>query len=532
MSQRAGVRERPERIATPSPNGSRSTEPLVTYDILKDKLFRAILLITLVVLCAAMAFALIFDGVSHRRTAASAAPASSTASSVGHGMAAANGHVVNVTLTSVETDQTIVPAGPGVAPVTYHVWTFDGTVPGPVIRVHLGDTVHFTLRNESTMGMQHSIDFHAAMTPWANLPSGAGALTGNYQPVNPGETKTFDWVAMYPGVFMYHCGVPPVLEHIANGMNGAIVVEPSNLPKEREYVLVNSEFYPGAKPIEGVYFGDFTAMQAATPRYVVWNGVADQYKAHPLVARPNEKFRIWVVNVGPTLTSAWHVIGTMFNTYADGNPANVIYGDQTYNIPPGGGAMFELQVPEAGLYPFVTHAFAYTGRGAVGLIEIDPKAASRPASYPVMGDPFSAGVEPFAPPASVASVVGVAPSSVPAGVSTPSSTPAPGANASAASCSPHGTVVSVMAEKTAFSASCLAAPANKPFTIEFMNMDAGVPHNIAIFTDSSASNALFTGKLVSGPATVTYHVTALEPGTYYYRCDVHPTQMYGTFVAK
>ncbi|HEX9311359.1 MAG TPA: cupredoxin domain-containing protein [Actinomycetota bacterium] len=89
-----------------------------------------------------------------------------------------------------------------------------------------------------------------------------------------------------------------------------------------------------------------------------------------------------------------------------------------------------------------------------------------------------------------------------------------------------------MAEKTAFSASCLAAPANKPFTIEFMNMDTGVPHNIAIFTDSSASNALFTGKLVSGQATVTYHVTALEPGTYYFRCDVHPTQMYGTFVAK
>src|ERR1051325_8727236 len=126
MSQGTGVRERAGLIPTPSPNGSRSVEPTVTYDILKDRLFRAILLVTLVVLSGVMAFALIFDGVSHRRTAASAAPASSTASSTGYGMAAANGHVVNVALTSVETDQTILPAGSGVTPVTYHVWTFDG----------------------------------------------------------------------------------------------------------------------------------------------------------------------------------------------------------------------------------------------------------------------------------------------------------------------------------------------------------------------------------------------------------------------
>ena len=142
--------------------------------------------------------------------------------------------------------------------------------------MHLGDTVHFTLTNNSSIGMQHSIDFHAAMTPWDK----------NYQPVDPGQTKTFDWVAMYPGVFMYHCGVPPVLEHIANGMYGAIVVEPNNLPKEREYVLVSSEFYPGAKPVDGVYEGDYNRMLSAKPGFVVFNGVADQYKTSPLVARP------------------------------------------------------------------------------------------------------------------------------------------------------------------------------------------------------------------------------------------------------
>ena len=326
-------------------------------------------LVALVVTALYAANALGRSNTSSAASSGSSGASGAGAAGVVYKMTKPNGHVVNINLTTVETDQTIAPAANGLPAVVYHVWTFDGTAPGPVIRVHLGDTIHFTLHNASTMGMQHSIDFHAAMTPWANLPSGSGALTGNYQPVNPGETKTFDWVAMYPGVFMYHCGVPPVLEHISNGMYGAIVVEPDNLPKEREYVLVNSEFYPGAKPIKGVYYGDFDAMQAGTPTYVVWNGVADQFKANPLMARPNEKFRIWVVNAGPTLTSAWHVIGTMFDSYADGNPANVVRGDQTYNIPPGGGAMFELQIPDPGLYPFVTHAFAYTARGAVGLID-------------------------------------------------------------------------------------------------------------------------------------------------------------------
>jgi nitrite reductase (NO-forming) len=459
-----------------------------------------------------------------RPSSASGAPAAAT----GYRVYKPTGHVVNITLTTTETDQTIVPAAPGMAPVVYHVWTFDGTTPGPVIRVHVGDTVHFTLRNASTMGMQHSIDFHAAMTPWANLPAaGSTTLTGNYQPVNPGQTKTFTWDAMFPGVFMYHCGVVPVLEHISNGMYGAIVVEPNNLPKEREFVLVNSEFYPTPKPVDGVYVGDYDRMLSGHPSYVVWNGVADQYKANPLTVRPNEKFRIWVVNAGPTLTSAFHVIGTMFNSYADGNPANVVYGDQTYNIAPGGAAMFELQIPDSGLYPFVTHAFAYTALGAVGLIKVDPNAPAPPASYPTTGDPFSAGLTAFKPPAAVASVINAS------SVGGAAATPAPGGTSSTtASCSPHGSVVNVMAQNSAFSTSCLAAPAGKPFTIQFMNMDAGVPHNLSIYTDSAATTALFKGNLVVGSSTASYHVPALKPGTYYFRCDVHPAQMFGTFVVR
>ena len=515
------TKQRPPEITVPSRDGSSA--PPGTGRGRLDRGVAALAALALLVGILAITVAVTNDTTS----TTSAAPAAVAP-------AAANGTTVNVNLTAVETDQTIVPAAPGVSPVEYHVWTFDGTAPGPVIRVHLGDTIHFTLRNASTMGMQHSIDFHAAMTPWADLPKeGQTTLTGNYQAVNPGETKTFDWVASYPGVFMYHCGTPPVLEHIANGMYGAIIVEPDSLPEEREFVLVNSEFYPGAKPVQGVTVGDPAAMAAGTPTYVVWNGVADQYKASPLAVQPNEPFRIWVVNAGPTLTSAFHVIGTMFDVYADGNPANVIRGDQTYNVPPGGGAMFELMIPDAGLYPFVTHAFAYTGRGAVGLIRVDPSAASAPDAYPLLGDPFSAGVQPYAAPDAVADIVG--PVAAP-GDQMPSMMPMPSGGSSSAggatTCEPRGTKLALTASGSAFDTGCLAAAAGTAFTIAFTNKDAGVPHNVSIYSDGSATKTYFQGDLLTGPDSIVYHVPALPAGTYVFRCDVHPTTMVGTFVVK
>jgi nitrite reductase (NO-forming) len=436
-----------------------------------------------------------------------------------------NGTTVNVDLVAEEAIQEIAPD------VNYHVWTFNGTTPGPVIRVHLGDTVHFTLTNNSAIGMQHSIDFHAALTPWADLPDpGSDTLTGNYQPVDPGDTKTFDWVARYPGVFMYHCGVPPVLQHISNGMYGAIIVETDDLPAEREFVLVSSEYYPGAKPIDGVYEGDLDRMLAVDPEYVVFNGKVDLHKSEPLVVAPNEPFRIWVMNAGPTLTNAFHVIGTLFNqTHDTGNPANTQYGLQTFNIAPGSGAMFELQIPDPGLYPFVTHAFAYTGLGAVGLVKVDPNAPPAPSAYPAMGDPFTAGLTSAMPPTASGGTPSGSASAMPSMSMTPSAEATSSPSTSAA-CAPAGTALRVVALNSVFDATCLAAPAGKPFTIAFDNQDPGVPHNIAIYTDDSATESLFVGELVTGPKKVKYEVGALDAGTYFFRCDVHPTTMTGTFV--
>jgi nitrite reductase (NO-forming) len=133
---------------------------------------------------------------------------------------------------------------------------------------------------------------------------------------------------------------------------------------------VQSEFYVN-KGSDGLFHSDSTKMNAAMPDYVVFNGFANQYKDEPLTANPGERIRLWVMNAGPTTFSAFHVIGALFDTaYADGNPQNEQHGMQTVNIPPGGGYMVELVIPDAGLYPFVTHSFAYTGKGALGLIKI------------------------------------------------------------------------------------------------------------------------------------------------------------------
>jgi nitrite reductase (NO-forming) len=269
--------------------------------------------------------------------------------------AALQGSTVNVMLTVKEVLISIAPD------IAYHAWTFNGTVPGPVIRVRQGQVVHFTLVNDGTM--PHSIDFHAAQTPW-NV---------NYQPVDPGKSFSFTWRANYPGVFMYHCGAPVTIYHMVNGMYGAIIVDPAQgWAPAQEYVLVQSEFYTTQLP-DGTYGVDPNKLTSGIPDYVVFNGYVNQYKENPLTAKAGQRIRIFIVNAGPTEFSAFHVIGAIFSdTYADGNPANHMVGNQTVTVPPGGGMVVELTIPQAGLYPFVTHSFADVGKGALGVIKVTP----------------------------------------------------------------------------------------------------------------------------------------------------------------
>ncbi len=252
--------------------------------------------------------------------------------------------------------------------VTYDGWTFGGTVPGPVIRVREGDTVRVTLVNESPMG--HSIDFHSARIP----------MNVAFRTIGPGEELEFEFVARDPGAFMVHCGTPPVLLHLMQGMYLPIIVDPAEgwgTDVDREFVLVQSEFYPTGGEDGRPAVPDMDAARAKDATYVVFNGRAGQYVDAPLEADVGDRVRIFVVNAGPSLRSDFHLVGTVFDrVMPDGNPDNAMENVQTWSVPAGGGAVFETVFEEdasgEGAYAFVTHAFADADKGAVGLIQVGP----------------------------------------------------------------------------------------------------------------------------------------------------------------
>ena len=235
-----------------------------------------------------------------------------------------------------------------------NLWTFGGSVPGPVIRVTQGDTIHFKLTNNGATA--HSMDFHAAEI----------APNRAYIDVEPGKDFEFDWEAVQPGVYMYHCATAPVLHHIGNGMYGMVIVEPSGqqLEPAREYALVQSELYFGGQD----KVGDLAKMTDEDPDWIVFNGFANQYVEEPLVADPGELVRVYILNAGPSKWSAFHVIGTIFDrTWQEG----VVGGpSQTVNIAPSQGAIVEFTMEEDGMYPFVTHAFGDAVKGAIGMFKV------------------------------------------------------------------------------------------------------------------------------------------------------------------
>lgn len=282
--------------------------------------------------------------------------------------------------------------------VQYQAWTFDDSVPGPTIHVRQGQTVNVTFTNKGTM--QHSLDFHAAMTP----PS------LHYVDLMPGKSITYSFVARVPGAFVYHCGTPPVLLHIGNGMYGALIVDPATPlpPASESYVLVQGEWY--TQQVSGKVMGaDYQKMLDQRPDEVVFNGAAFQYRDHPLPATPGKRVRIYFVNAGPSLWSAFHVIGAIFDKiYPDGDAAHAMSGVSTYTVAPGEGAVFDLVIADPGKYPFVDHAMSHAVIGAVGVLAVGipseapaeaapaaSKAAAPAASAPAPAAPTIAAAGPY-----------------------------------------------------------------------------------------------------------------------------------------
>lgn len=241
--------------------------------------------------------------------------------------------------------------------VDYDAWTFGGKVPGPFMRVTQGDTVDFTLINKAMM--PHSMDFHAAEI----------APSKYYVNVMPNDSIHYRFVPHVPGVFLYHCGTAPVAAHIANGMYGALIVDPvTPRPAAKEFIFVQSEFYLDSATTGKPRSLSWERLLGLAPDYVVFNGRAAQYSENPIAVKAGELLRLYVVNAGPNRFSAFHVVGGIFDrVYVDGSQHSPLEGVQTVAVPVGGASIFEIRLKEPGDYPFVTHAFADATKGAVGI---------------------------------------------------------------------------------------------------------------------------------------------------------------------
>jgi nitrite reductase (NO-forming) len=249
--------------------------------------------------------------------------------------------------------------------VQYTFWTFGGSVPGPMVRVHQGDIVELTLKNRANSSQPHSIDLHAV-----NGPGGGSILTQTA----PGAKTGFTFKAQNPGLFVYHCATPEVTEHVANGMYGLILVEPPGglPPVDHEFYVMQGDFYTqGALGVPGLQGYSPEKMLAERPEYVVFNGSTHALMGeHALQAKTGELVRVFFGNGGPNLASSFHVIGEVFDKVYPEAGTQAQTNVQTTLVPAGGATMVEFKVDQPGSYILVDHSLGRHLKGAMGELQV------------------------------------------------------------------------------------------------------------------------------------------------------------------
>jgi nitrite reductase (NO-forming) len=308
-------------------------------------------------------------------------------------------HAAPVKEIRIDASNRLIDLAPG---VKYSAWTLGDQVPGPTVRVRVGDRVRYTMSNRTDEMMPGRVRFKAPMMHSMDFHSAEGSPQNLFHSIPPGQTISYEFTPAYPGVFMYHCVTPPMVEHVAAGMYGVMIVEPANgypTKADREYVIVQSEFYakpdPKGRKVDdtAVYVMDTRKALARDPTHVVFNGRFNGMMEKPLVAKPGERVRLFVLNIGPGSTSSFHVVGAIFDrVWIEGNPRNELRGLQSVLLGASSGAIVEFMVPEKGEYIMVDHHFANAALGAVGVINASESsgtllAPGHPGAAPAATDP-------------------------------------------------------------------------------------------------------------------------------------------------
>ena len=426
-------------------------------------------------------------------------------------------HVI-VDLEAIEKNVEIAPG------VNYTAWTFNGTIPAPMIRARVGDTVEIRLSNPAASKNTHNIDLHAV-----NGPGGGAGVTN----VAPGETKAFTFKAKTEGLFVFHCAAGIVADHIANGMYGAIMIDPpSGLDKvDHEYYVGQNEFYTDLDTNQkGNASLDMNKMLAEDPPYVAFNGsVGSLLKDKALTAKTGETVRLYFADGGPNLISSFHVIGEIFdkawNYGATGSTP--LTGVQTVLVPPGGAAIVQFKVDVPGDYKLVDHAIIRVSKGAVGTLTVT--GPDDPETFQSLSGVTGAAagghdMSPATPAPTATQATTAAPATPTASATTAATT--------AASTTPLPANTLLMQDNV-FVPTTLTVKAGQKTTFTLVNQGK-VPHNfhIAPADGNYDSAASVTGDITNAGKTSTVDWTPPATGTFKFRCDIHPDQMFGTITVQ
>jgi len=410
---------------------------------------------------------------------------------------------------SLETVEKRVEIAPG---VEYDVWTFNGSVPGPFVRVRQWDTVEIRLKNNAGSSMAHSIDLHAVTGP-----GGGAGLTG----VAPGEEKAFRFKALTPGLYVYHCASGVVADHIANGMYGLILVEPpSGLASvDREYYVMQGEFYTtGNTGEKGHQQQDMVRLLDEAAQYVVFNGNTQSLVGDgALQGRVGETVRIYFGNAGPNLVSSFHVIGEIFDRVYDQASlvSSPLEGVQTTLVPAGGATMVEFQLDVPGDYKLVDHSLGRLVKGALGTLHVEGR--QNPDVFGPVDETPGSGTSPATP---------MPDHTFP---TEPTATPTPAASA-------EGVQIEMKMGDSFFESKEVSVEAGQKVTFDLIN-DGVLPHNMRIAGPDGKYNT--DDDVISSPDIVLGNQkAALEwqadgsPGSIAFQCDIHPGVMAGTITVR
>jgi len=416
---------------------------------------------------------------------------------------------VVVDLTATEQQKEIAPG------VSYDVWGFNGSTPGPMIRVRLGDTVEIKLTNPATNTQPHNIDLHAVNGP------GGGMDASN---VLPGQSRAFTFKAQTAGLFAYHCAAGIVADHIANGMYGAILVEPANgMPNtvDHEYYVGQSEFYTtGPNGAKGAQDLDYTKLQHEDPTYVVFNGNSKSLVGNnALQAKPGETVRLYFVDGGPNFISSFHVIGEILDrVWAYGGLEDQpLHGLQSVLVPPGATTITDFKVDVPGDYKLVDHAVTRVGLGAAGFLHVIGDA--NPGVFNPLSEATPMSMSPTAAATPPASATATSASSVSA-----TAVATQGAAASAAT-------MKLVMKDNVFETTALTVAPGERVTFQLDN-EGKIPHNLAI-ADKDGNFGDVASDLIRGGDDLEFEwVAPATAGVYNFRCDIHPQQMTGTITVQ